>query len=81
MIGTLAPSLQLFGIKSERLELPAPLGRQVAEPFDPNAAGQATFNCRFDQVGGQEGERDGHVNMPNAAPLTGAKLFDARYPT
>jgi hypothetical protein len=38
----------LSRIKSERLELPAPFGRQIAETLDADAAGQATFYSRFD---------------------------------
>jgi hypothetical protein len=37
------PALQLFRIESERLELLAPFSRQIAEPFDADAAGQAAF--------------------------------------
>src|ERR1700729_2905068 len=33
----------LFWIKSERLELPTPFGRRIAEPLDADAPGQATF--------------------------------------
>ena len=42
------PVLELFRIESERLKLPAPFGRRIAEPLDANAAGQATFYGRFD---------------------------------
>jgi hypothetical protein len=40
--------LELFRIESERLKLPAPFGRRIAEPLDANAARQATFYGRFD---------------------------------
>ena len=36
-------ALQLFRIESERLKLPAPFGRRIAEPLDADAPGQATF--------------------------------------
>ena len=36
-------ALQLFRNESERLKLPAPFGRRIAEPLDADAAGQATF--------------------------------------
>ena len=32
-------ALQLFRIESERLKLPAPFGRRIAEPLDADAAG------------------------------------------
>ena len=42
--------LQLFRIESERLKLPAPFGRRIAEPLDADAARQATFHCGFHGV-------------------------------
>jgi hypothetical protein len=30
----------------------------------------------FDKIGREEGERDGHIDMPNAAFLTRAKFCD-----
>ena len=50
------PALQLFRIESERLKLPAPFSRRIAESLDADAAGQATFYCCFDKIGGEEGE-------------------------
>jgi hypothetical protein len=70
------PALRLFRIKSERLELSAPFGRRIAEPFDADASGQATFYGCFDKVGCQEGERDSHIDLPNAALLARAKFCD-----
>jgi hypothetical protein len=66
----------LFRIQSERLKLPAPFSRRIAEPFDADATGQAAFYCCFDKVGGEKGERDGHIDLPHAALLTRAKLSD-----
>jgi hypothetical protein len=74
-------TLQLFRIESEGLKLPAPFSRRIAEPFDADAAGQATFYCCFDKVGCEEGERDGHINLSNAAFLASAKLRDCGHPT
>ena len=68
--------LQLFRIESERLKLPAPFGRRIAEPLDADAAGQTTFYRCFDKIGREEGERDGHIDMPNAAFLASTKLSD-----
>jgi hypothetical protein len=48
-------ALKLFRIKSERLKLPAPYSRGIAEPLDTDAAGQATFYGCFDKIGGEEG--------------------------
>ena len=41
VIRDLRPGLQLFRIESERLKLPAPFNRRIAEPFDADAAGMA----------------------------------------
>ena len=73
--------LRLFRIESKRLELSAPFSRQIAEPLDADAAGQAAFYGCFDKIGGEEGERDGHIDLPNAAILARAKVFDGGYPT
>ena len=59
----------------------APLGRWIAEPLDTDAAGQAAFYGCFDKIGREEGERDGHVDLPNATLLAHAKLYDRGYPT
>jgi hypothetical protein len=73
--------MQLFRIEAERLELPAPFSRRIAEPLDADAAGQATFYCCFDKTGGEEGERDGHIGLPGAAFLASAKLCDRGHST
>jgi hypothetical protein len=72
----LGAALQLIRIESERLELPAPFRQRISETLDTDAAGQATFHRCFDKIGGEEGERDGHVDLPNAAFLASAKLGD-----
>src|SRR5258705_7926036 len=56
LIRDLGPALQLLQIEPERLKLPAPLSRRIAELLDADAAGQATFygrfdNGRFDKIG------------------------------
>jgi hypothetical protein len=48
----LRPALQSFRIESERLKLPAPFSRRIAEPLNADAAGQATFYGCFDKIGG-----------------------------
>jgi hypothetical protein len=76
-----APALKLFRIKSERLKLPAPFSRGIAEPLDADAARQATFHRCFDKIGGEESERDRHVDLPNGAFLARAKLSHGRHLT
>jgi hypothetical protein len=81
MFRDFGPPLQLFGIKSECLELPAPFSRRIAEPLDADAAGQAAFNCCLDEIWREEGERDGHIDLPNAAFFASARLSDHSYST
>ena len=76
VIRDLGPALQLFRIESERLKLSAPFSRWIAEPLDADAAGQATFYGRFDKIGCEEGERDGHIDLPDAAFLASTELSD-----
>jgi hypothetical protein len=73
--------LGLFRTEAERLELLAPSSRQIAEPLDADAAGQATFYGGFDKVGRKEGERDRHIDLPDAAFLARAKFGDVGYST
>jgi hypothetical protein len=77
----LRTTLQLFRIESERRKLPAPFSRRIAEPLDADATGQATFYGCFDKIGSEEGERDRHVDLPNAALFAGAKLSDRCHST
>jgi hypothetical protein len=48
-------AFQLFRIKPERLKLPAPLSRRIAQSLDTDAAGQAAFYGCFDKIGREEG--------------------------
>ena len=64
---TIVRRTELFRVESERLELPSPFGRRIAQPLDANTTGQAAFDCGFDKIGSEEGERDRHVDLPNAA--------------
>jgi hypothetical protein len=48
-------ALKLLWIKSERLKLPAPFSRGIAEPLDTDAAGRATFYGCLDKIRGEEG--------------------------
>src|SRR5260370_9230654 len=80
-IGDLGRTLQLFRIESKRLKLSAPFSWRIAEPLDADAAGQATFYCCLNKIGCEEGERDGHIDLPNAALLAGAKVCDRGHAT
>jgi UvrD-like helicase family protein len=65
---------QLFRIAAERLKPSAPFSRRIAKPLDADAAGQATFYGCFHKIGREEGKRDGHIDLANAALLASAKF-------
>ena len=58
----------IFRIEAERVKLPIPFGRRIAEPLDADAAGQAAFNGGSDKIGREEGEirdLDGAAAIPD----------------
>jgi hypothetical protein len=56
-------------------ELPSPLGRRIAKTLDANAGGRRPSTAAFDEGRREEGERDGHVDLTNAALLPIGDLF------
>ena len=66
----------LLRVQSQRFELSAPFSGSVAESLDTNAAGQTTLDRRFDEVRGEESERDGHIDLTYAAFLACGDLLD-----
>jgi hypothetical protein len=76
------PGMTIFTVHwSKDGGMSAPFGRRITEPLDADAAGQATFYCCFDKIGCEEGERDGHIDLSNAALLASAKLCDRGHST
>ena len=65
----------LLRIETERFELPTPFGGSVAQPLDVDASRQAALDRGSDQVGREEGERDRHVDMADAALLAQSNLL------
>jgi hypothetical protein len=63
-------------IQSEGFELSAPFRVSVAESLDTDTAGQTTFDCSFDEVGCEERQRDGHIDLSHAAFLACGDLLD-----
>ena len=61
--------------KSEHLVLPRPLGGHVGEARHSHATRQPPRDGRFHEIGRQEGKRDRHVDLPNAAPLALGNAF------
>jgi hypothetical protein len=61
--------------KSEHLVLPRPLGGHVGEAGHSHAMRQPPRDGRFHEIGRQEGKRDRHVDLPNAAPLALGDAF------
>ena len=66
---------QLLRIKSERFELPGPFGGRIAKTLDANATGQATLDRGPDERRCEEGEREGHVDLTDAAAFAGGDLL------
>src|SRR6516164_4631858 len=62
--------------KAEYLVLTRPLGRVTAETGNSKSARQATFDGRFDQIGCEEGQRDRHIDLADAAFFARGDLFD-----
>ena len=58
---------QLLGRKPEHLVLAGPLGRQVGEADYSHAMRKPSFDRRLDEVGREEGKRDRHVDLADAA--------------
>ena len=71
---------QVFRFEAERLKLPTPFSRRIAEPLDASAAGQATFYGCLNKIECEEGERDGHIGLPNVTFFASARLSDHGYP-
>ena len=63
--GELSPS----GLQPKHLPLARPLDGWIDQPRDADAARQPTFDRGPDQIGRQEGQRDGHVDVTPAAAL------------
>jgi hypothetical protein len=59
----------LLRVQPKRLELPTPFRRSIAQPLDIDAPRQAALHGSADQLGSKKGERDGHVDMMDAASL------------
>ena len=63
-------------IQAKPFVLPAPFRRSIAQPFDVDASRQAPFHGSADQLGSNEGEGDGHVDVTDAASLAQCNLLD-----
>ena len=67
----------LLRIQPKCFELPTPFRRKIAQPRDVDASGQTALDGSADQFGSEEGKRDGHVDMTDAASLVQCDLVDA----
>jgi len=65
----------LLRIQPERFELPIPFRWSIAQPRDVDASRQAALDRSADQLGSKKGERDGHVDMTDAASLAQRNLL------
>lgn len=64
------------GLSPRASNLSGPLGGSIAEPLDTNATWQPAFDCSFDESGREEGQRDHHIDLTNAALFAGGNFFD-----
>jgi hypothetical protein len=62
----------------EPLILSRPFGRRVAQIGDADAAGEPTFDHGLDQTWSDEGHRDCHVDVTNAAFMARGDVLDSR---
>jgi hypothetical protein len=60
---------ELLGRKPKHLVLTGPFGRQVGEADYSHAMRKPSFDRRLDEVGREEGKRDRHVDLADAAAL------------
>ena len=65
----------LLRIQPKRFELPTPFGRTIAQPRDVDASRKAALHSSAHQLGSKKGERDGHVDMTDAASLAQCNLI------
>jgi len=66
----------LLRIQPERFELPIPFRRSIAQPLDVDASRQTALDSGANQPRSKEGERDGHVDMTDAALLAQCNLLN-----
>src|SRR5829696_5349002 len=61
--------------EAEQLVLPRPFGRQIAKPHEAHAVRQSALDCGLDEIGREKGERDRHVDLAYATPLSICDAF------
>jgi len=65
----------LLRIQPKCFELPIPFRRSITQPFDVDASGQAALDGSANQLGSKKSERDGHIDMTDAASLAQRNLL------
>jgi hypothetical protein len=66
---------QLLRRKPEHLVLAGPFGRQVGEADYSHAMRKASFDRSLDEVGREEGKRDCHIDLADAAAVSRRDAF------
>ena len=66
---------QLFDRKPEHLVLTGPFGRQVGEADYSHAMRKPSFDRSLDEVGREEGKRDCHIDLTDAAAVARRDAF------
>src|SRR5262249_33714618 len=65
----------LVRVQPKRFELSTPFRRSVAQPLGVDTSRQTAFDRSADQLGRKKCERDGHVDMTDAASLAQGNLL------
>jgi hypothetical protein len=65
----LGSNMELLGGKTKHLMLLGPFGGLVGEAGNAHAMRQPTLDCRFDEIGCKERERDRHVDLAGTTPF------------
>jgi hypothetical protein len=66
----------LLRVQPKRFELPTPFRRSIAQPLDVDASRQTALDRSADELGSKESERDGHVDLTDAALLARCNLLN-----
>lgn len=72
-------NLVAISAQPQRCELLAPFGRGVTETFHADAPRKTPVDSRLDQTGREERQRDGHIDVTNAAFFASSDLLGSEH--
>ena len=71
-------TIALLRSKAEHLVLAGPFGWQVGEAGNSHPMRELPVDGGLDEIGREEGQRDCHIHLADAAPLALGDAFDVR---